>query len=339
MSTVFDYSEAASKLPNAYFLGQVVSFTITEADVNLEELRDNIASHGLRTEILKGSLRRIDAFKKAANEIGCKFQKHGNSQSTILVRAVGQDTDESHRHVVLERAFAQSGQPRRVQYDTIYKLRYSRGERDKETNEVKGDFIDVERQNTESMLSQEERKWLSSTLGTDGVALLDRFEHLSTHLDSHGVRAFVREYLLALGAINIKGNGGGLYFVQQKHVAELRALTALVKAVGSQMHLIPLLDIIDQRDMLAEAFVSDTLDEVRSLSQEMDKILTGADRTISEKTYDQWAAKAAGLINKSQDYASLLDRSLEVADSELRVFKLRTLKLADRIRQPQKMSK
>jgi hypothetical protein len=143
-----------------------------------------------------------------------------------------------------------------------------------------------------------------------------------------------------LGAINVKGgsSGGGLYFVPQKHAEELRDLTAFVKSIDSQMHLIPLLDIVDQRDMLAEAFVADTMDELRALSAEMGNILGSESRTITEDTYDSYVSKAASLMAKADEYGKLLDRSLETANIELQVFKVKTLSLGARVRKPKSLS-
>lgn len=338
-TTVQQYSSAAAALDNSFFLGQIVSFTITEADVNLEDLRTEIATRNLRDDTLKKKLRPIDAFKKACTDVAVKFSKdtHIDEQHSFMVRPVGQDAQESHRHIVFERAVYRTGVKRRVEHETVMKLIYNRGFRDKD-NKIVDDSIYVEPQHVPGLvLTDEEEAWLEKTVGDEGARLRERYAHYGTHLDSHGVRTFVREYLYLLGAINVKGNGGGLYFVQQKHVEELRDLAELVKSVGSQMHLIPLLDIVDQRDMLAEAFISDTMDEVRALSAEMGKILTDQERTITEKTYDDYAGKAVQLIEKAREYQQLLDRNLDTASFELDIFQKKTLNLLTRVRQPKSL--
>lgn len=333
------YEEAAANLPDGFFLGQIVSFTISEADVNLDEMRQAIQDQGLRDDTLKKRLRPIDAFKKATNEIATKFTKHHDHQNSLLVRQVGADALESHRHVVFERAVYSANQRRRVEHETIMRMHYDRGIRQADGS-IKDDGIYVEEQLVPGLnLSTEERAWLDQTVGPEGANLKVRFEHYCTHLDSHGLRSFVREYLSLLDAVNIKGSGGGgLYFVPQKHAEELRQLTALVKQFGSQMHLIPLLDIVDQREMLADAFVSDTLDELRALSVEMGKILENPTRTITEETYDAYVSKAAGLMTKASEYESLLDRTLDTANLELQIFRTKTLTLSTRVRQPKSLS-
>jgi hypothetical protein len=336
--TVSAYSTAATALPDEYFLGQIVYFTITEADVPLEHLQEQIEQLGLRADRLKKRLRPIDAFKKAAGDVETKFRRSVDTQHAILVRPVGQDTQESHRHVVLERAQFRVGQRRRVVHDTVLKLIYSRGARDANNLPV-GDGIHIEPVVVPGLvLLPEERAWLDRIVGDDGAALRQRYQHYQTHLDSHGVRSFVREYLNDLGAVNVKGNTGGLYFVHQKHAGEVRDLAKLVQGIGSQMHLIPLLDIVEQRDMLAEAFIADTLEEVRQLSAEMSRILDDPKRSITEKTYDDYAANAARLIEKARSYQQLLDRGLDRATIEVDVFQRKTLNLIQRIRRPRSLS-
>lgn len=331
-STISAYTSMAANLPDEVFLGQIVLFTIVEGDVNLTQLRDELVARNLRAELLKSKLRPIDAFKKASNEIAVKFEQTPSQRNSLLVRPVGQDRHESHRHVVYERAIYKSGQPRRVEHETIWKLMYDRGEQG--TN-----GIFVEQQYIPGLpLEPGEQKWIDDVIGPNGANLKARFEHYCTHLNSHGLRTFVRDYLTVLGAINVKGSGGGgLYFVQQKHAAELRDLADLVLMFGSYMHTIPLLDIVDQRDMLAEAFVADTLDELRQLSADMSRILTNPTRTITEETYESYVGQAATLMAKASEYEQLLGRSLDTANFELELFKTKTLNLHTRIRKPKSL--
>lgn len=343
MTTVTDYSQAAASLSDEYFLGQVVSFTIMDNDLNLEDARDSLANSNLRTSTLRKRLRPIDAFKKAANEIAVKFDRDTavqGEQHSLLVRPVGQDLSESHRHIVFERAIFKAGQRRRVEHETIWKLMYDRGQRQSDGS-ILNDQIYAEEQITVGgfTLTQTEKDWVDAHIGQDGEKLIERYEHWCTHLDSHAVRTFVREYITdLLGGISTKGNAGGQYFVEQKHVAELRDLAAWVKSMGSRMHLIPLLDIVDQRDMIAEAFVEEALDEIRQQSVEIHKIMSNPSRTITDDTYDQFAGKAAELLAKAKNYSTLLDRRLDSADTEIQIFQTQVLNLASRIKKPKSMS-
>lgn len=341
-STVTDYAAAAAALPDEYFLGQIVSFTICEQDIELDAARALLTQHNLRTDTMRKRLRPIDAFKKAANEIAVKFDRDTmGEQHSLLVRPVGQDAAESHRHVVFERAIFKAGQRRRVEHETIWKLMYDRGKRQKDGS-ILDDSIYAEQQATIGgvtlTLTAEEQAWVDSHIGPDGSALKERFEHWRTHLDGHAMRTFVREYIVdLLGGISIKGNSGGQYFVQQKHAEELRDLMAFVKEVGSKMHTIPLLDIVEQRDMLAEAFIDETMDEIRAEMVELNRILDNPSRTITEATYDEKVHKAVTLIAKHGEYSQLLDRNLDRADTELQFYQAQALSLFNRVKKPKSL--
>lgn len=341
-TTITDYSAAAAALEDNYFLGQIVSFTISETDVPLDEARASLTALNLRTDTMRKRLRPIDAFKKAANEIAVKFDRDplADEQHSLLVRPVGQDSSESHRHIVFERAIWKTGNGRRrVEHETIWKLMYDRGKRLKDGTIV-NDEIYVEKQATIGgvVLSPEEEAWVDAHIGPNGEQLKARYEHWKTNLDSHAIRTFVREYVVdLLGGISIKGNSGGLYFVEQKHIAELRDLMAFVKKIGSHMHTIPLLDIVEQREMLAEAFIQETMDEIRQQMVEINKITGNPTRTITEDTYDQYTAKAVNLIAKHKEYAKLLDRNLDTADTELQIFQQQVLTLFGRVKKPKSL--
>lgn len=338
MTSVIDYSAAAAALPDEYFLGQVVTFTVHDRDIDRDALEAMINQRNLRTDRLKRRIRPIDAFKKAANDVATHFPRAAEAQHAFLVRPVGQDRQESHRHVVFERAMFRAGQKRRVEHDEVLRLIYNRGHRDEEGNHV-GDDVWVEPIWVPGLnLGASEQAWLDSMVGDSGKELIARYRHNCTHLDGHAIRSYVREYVLDLGAISLKSGYGGLYFIRQAHVGELRDLTQLVKDVGSEMHLIPLLDIVDQRDMLAEAFIADTMEEIRQASAAISKILDNQSRTITEATYDEFAGKAAALLQKAADYHGLLDRNLDQATDEITLFKRRTLKLSGRIRLPVSLS-
>lgn len=337
-ATITAYSEAAANLPQDAFLGQIVLFTITEVDVYLDTVREQVAQRNLRTDLLKARIRPIDAFKRATSDIATRFAQEGSERHSLLVRPVGHDKAEAHRHVVYERAIFQPNQPRRVLHETVWKIIYDRGQRGSDGRTL-NDNIFVEQQPLLSgPFTAEERQWIEEYIGRDGRRLRERFKHYCTHLDSNAIRAFVREYLTALGAINVKiGGGGGLYFVQQKHVDELRDLTELVIDIGSYMHTIPLLDIVSQRDMLADAFIADTLEELRQTSAEISKILVDKSRTITEATYDMYASQAAALIARAKEYENLLGRNLDTATLEVDLFRAKTLNLADRVRKPKSL--
>src|SRR3954452_8556533 len=189
MTSVIDYASAAAALPDEYFLGQIVSFTISEQDIELDAARTMLTTHNLRTDTMRKRLRPIDAFKKAANEIAVKFDRDtAGEQHSLLVRPVGQDRAESHRHIVFERAIFKAGQRRRVEHETIWKLMYDRGKRLKDGTIV-DDSIFAEQQAMIGgvQLTPTEQAWIDEHIGPTGDRLRERYQHWPSQLDSHGI--------------------------------------------------------------------------------------------------------------------------------------------------------
>lgn len=337
MTDVTDYQQAGADLPDEAFLGQLVFFTISEADVSLETMAKEVDDRQLRTDTLKTRVRPVDAFKKAVNEVAVKFQKQPGAQHSILVRPVGQDSQTSHRHIVLERAVFGLGKRRHLVYDPLATVVYDRGERQKDGTVANDNITATVNQALGAYaLNAEEQAWVDAHIGPDGARLVDRYQHWSTHLDSHAVRAFVREYIYTLGGVQAKANGG-VYFVPQKHAEELQHLSELVQAVGSEMHLVPLLDIVNQREFLGRAFEQEAIREVESLMAEFSRILTNQSRTITKATYDEYVNETAALMARLNDYTALLDDNLDHARIQVEVVMRQVLTLAERIKVPKRM--
>lgn len=337
MTDVTDYKQVAATLPDDAFLGQLVFFTISEADVPLDVMIAEVDSRGLRKDTLKKKLRKVDAFKKAVNEVAIKFPKQVGAQHSILVRPVGQDSQTSHRHVVLERAIFGTGKRRHLVYDNLASVVYDRGTRQKDGTIVDDQITTTVNQTLGNYaLNADEQAWVDKAIGTDGVNLVARYDHWSTHLDSHAVRAFVRDYILMLGGIQAKANGG-VYFVPQQHAKELQNLMELVQSVGSEMHLVPLLDIVHQRDFLGQAFERETIDKVDSLMTEFANILKQPNRTVTQATYDEYVDQTATMLAKVNDYTALLDNNLDNARLRVDAVRQQVLTLADRIKVPKRL--
>lgn len=317
------------------FLGHVVAFTVPDRDVDLKHLRGLLGKYGLATDAVKSRIRRIDAFKRATSDIATKFTRHADHQHQLLVNEVGQTHQESHRLVVLQRSIFRAGQRRRVEHETLYRIMYDRGTR--QGDQVVDDRISVERQIVEGLiLAPEEKAWLDKTIGEDGEALIANFDRLSTHLGGDGVRVFVREYLRRLDAAN--GTSGGLYFVPQARLPELECLCEVVRAIGSSMHLMPLLDRPDLRDMVAECITTDVNDILRGYEADIARIAATPTRRVQAGTYDSLIGKADALLVKVGTYEEIVGYTLQVARDQLAASRERAAALASRVQRPKSLA-
>lgn len=326
---ISNYTDAIDNLPDEAFLGSLLWFSISNADVNLEVARDELTKAGLNTGNLRKILRPVDGFKKAAREVAHKFKPIDGVRSELLVRPVGEDGEQSHRHLILERAVVQAGKKRRVFYEKVGEIVFTRGV--KKNGEYSGYGVEVRRttSNLSSPLTADEDAWLTERLAT----FEDRFEHLLFYMDSHAVRTFVRDYIDSLAGTCVK-ESGGLYFVSQRHSDEIDKLGVWVRGIGSEFHSLPLLNLTEQRMMIAEAFESETIAEVERLGGEIAKILSDPSRTIETKTFDAYGERAAELASRVKTYNDMLDTRSERAHIEVQMFASQVMSLASRIREP-----
>lgn len=327
-----NYVDAIANLPEDAFLGSLIFFSISKADVNLEDARQNLSNAGLKTDTLRKNLRPVDAFRKATNDFKKKFPEIAGVRSELMVRPVGEDGEQAYRHLVLERADVSGGRKRRLYYDKVAELTFNRGSKDRKSGLYSGHGVEARRTDSQlpddKPLTSEEDEWVTNML----VSYQDRYDHLLNYMDSHAVRTFVREYIYDLDGICVK-ESGGLYFVAQKHNDELRKLGAWVDSVGSEFRIVPLLNIGEQKAMIMEAFEDDTVLEVERLMAEIAKILQDPAREIEEKTYDAYAMRAVELASKLKEYNTMLDDRADRASGSIDIYSQQIMALTSRIKQ------
>lgn len=326
-SVLTDYAEAISGLPEEAYLGSLLYFTIANADVNLNDAREELVAQGLSVDTLRKGLRPVDAFNKTAREFAHKFRPRDGIRSEFMVRAVGSDGEQVHRHIVLERAVVEAGKKRRISYDKVGELIFTRG--DLKDGEYSG--YSVESRQTTAMLglpmNQDEEGWLVSRLET----LQSRFDHLVHYMDSHAVRSFVRGYIYQLDGVCVR-ESGGIYFTKQDHHAELNLLGNWVRSIGSTFHALPLLNVAEQREMILEALEDDVLGEVETLIGQVSDILKDRDRQIEQKTYDAHLKHIEDLGAKVQEYNAMLGAKAERAALEIEIYAQQAEALAKRVK-------
>lgn len=327
-----NYTDAILALPEEAFLGSLLWFSITRADVHLDTAKQELAAAGLSTETLRHNLRPVDAFKKATNEFAKKFPASNDIRQEVMVRSIGEDGAQAYRHLVLETAVMQAGKKRNLRFEKLGELTHTRGV--KVAGEYSGHSVEARRTSAHlaAPLTPEQEKWLQGHVDD----FEDRYDHLLNYMDSHAVRTFVREYIYNLGGVLVK-ESGGLYFVAQEHADEVRALMTWVKSIGSEFHSVDLLNLSEQRDMIMEAFEQDTVKEVERLMGEVGKILSDPDRQVEEKTWDAYAEKAAELRDKITEYNAILGGKAEDAATHVNLFGDQLISLSTRIRESKTM--
>lgn len=324
---VNEYNDAAAAVPEEALLGSLVWYTISEVDIPVDEAYKQLKDRDLRTDMLK-SIRPVDAYRIATRELKKNFPAVNGVKLNLMVRSKGHDSDTAFRQLVWERVNTKAGERRRLTYEASADLLYHRGSRNSD-GEVTGDRIEIIHRpapdGLDEVMTDEHREWIQNGL----AALPDRFRHLRTHFGNHKIRNFIREYLKSLGAVSVR-ESGGVYFISQDHNDEMVKLGDWIEGIGSSFHGTPLLDLMNQREMLARSFEEEAIKEVQILNKEIEEILARGGK-VREKTFDDYALRVAELTAKANDYADMLDIRSEIAHKHIEQFKRKTMELVDHI--------
>jgi hypothetical protein len=104
---------------------------------------------------------------------------------------------------------------------------------------------------------------------------------------------------------------GGIYFVSLDHAPELQALLSVYNDLPMcSLHILPLVDDLKQREMLQEAFESESVDETTALMAEIAELVAGGNK-IPAKKFLGIQQRYAEQVDKMQQYATLLEAGLD----------------------------
>jgi hypothetical protein len=130
------------------------------------------------------------------------------------------------------------------------------------------------------------------------------------HVDGMKVRQMVREYIKHLNAVSIKH---GVYFVHSSRVDELERLATLVDdriGNGCVMHLVPLVDLAEQREKIVEAFQVEAEAALVELVKSIQRHRQTRNK-ITPAAYAKLKAEYNTVVSRAQEYTRTLGVSQE----------------------------
>jgi hypothetical protein len=319
------YEDAIKALPQEAVLGQLCFYSIKMADVQITTAKDAFARLGLE-DLLPPVIRPVDAFRRATRAIQKKHHV-GGVEVTFMVKSVGSSMTSVWHDVILERATTEGGTRKTLSYGKVAELTFERGYKQAGQywhSSVGSTFVHDQEK---FPLSDEEE-----TIVREGLkSFTETYERNLNYLDSNAVRTVLRMYLDRFAAVRVR-ESGGIYFVAQTYGSDLTKVGEWVTSIGSEFHMIPLLNLGEQRDLIAKSFQEESLSEAQTLMAEISTILGDPERKISDKTYDQYSQRAALLFQRVDEYAALLGSRSETAAQAVTLLKLQTLNLTSHLR-------
>jgi hypothetical protein len=147
-------------------------------------------------------------------------------------------------------------------------------------------------------------------------------------LNSYAVRELIRRVLTACSAVNVRGSGGGVYFVSHDHIDTISKLEGFAGQMPGTVlfHTLPLIDDGKQREMVRHAFESETVEEIERIVDEIAR-LEQTNTPVTAAKVESYANEMRRLKARTTEYMDLLQVSSDTARSSLDIFQRTIIKL------------
>jgi hypothetical protein len=166
--------------------------------------------------------------------------------------------------------------------------------------------------------------------GRDALRVLKQtFTDENGKVNSAHLRRMIQQVLSDCLATAIRPSGG-IYFVTESNSEKLRKLSNVINGLpnGTSMHLLPLLDTADQRQMLQGAIEAELADEMdANLSKIVETLKAGS--KISADRFTQLTANLHRSGRKGNAYAQLLSKQLATFEDRKKIASEVVAKLAN----------
>lgn len=299
-SEIKKYLEDTGKLPEDALLGYIAFTLGADGEHDRDALVDEFERRGLSTAHIPPLSRSVDAFKKGIRAFeGHKYPLTRTTTASILFREVDSPnpTEVSLRVIMREeRNDAQS----MLRYDKVGEVKLYRGPR-------RGGVVDDSGARFSWGIAGDVDDNERARLTVLGSQVRAEYERYLATLEGTRVRALILDFLKKeLQSVPLKAS---VHFVPISHAATLHEFAGAVASLeGCKVDLVPLVDLMDQRDHVLGALQADTEATLGDLLVDLNKARSA--RT-TPKTYAALRARYDAIMARSNHYAELLDLSVE----------------------------
>lgn len=295
MTTINQYTNAidTGSFP---VLGQVCWYSIPEETVDHDTVLQLCKTHGIES-YAPAPPRPPDVFRRACKSAGRRIGRKDDPQRfTYEFKSI--DHDDTSIFVKLVREEVDAATNKGIDWKRMANVTWQR-----DTHVI--DIVELPDLDDE---------------GRDAIRVLKAtFAAENGKINSAHLRRMIQDVLHDCLSTAIRPSGG-IYFVTQSHADKLSKLAAVINGLptGSSMHLLPLLDTVDQRQMLHAAIESELADEMdANLTRIVDTLKAG--KTISADTFTRLTTNIHRSGRKGNEYAQLLSQRLSTFDARKKV--------------------
>lgn len=293
-----EYVETHDTLPTGMLLGNLVFFTVREADYDRQKIAGWLLELGLDARHLPHPGTALNAFRKATKSVDRYSYDLGGGQSgLILVRSLTPDPDGQTRLLVRE---VRAGK-RQLRHDTVAELRFYRGS-------IRDGRIDVGSERLRATMKSSallpgEHPHVQEALRR----IDDAYKRSLQFLGGNKVRGMFRDYLAQFEAVMLHPS---TYFVHVSHTEELQALHELAVRMGCQLHRLPQAALPEARAMLVQAVQAEAVTELERIVRDSAALRLKRDK-VSAIAYQTIKDRFDSTLQLAARYSDWLDSTLD----------------------------
>lgn len=299
-------------------VGYVTWFSVPDRPVTLTQLKRQWLVHELEESVLPAEPRPLYIFKRAMREQAGKVRNNGSITETD-VRLVNED----HAACIYQISRVVRDLSKKViDYPKAMRVTFDKGTEELHFKTLggvaAGELIDME------------------------AAISDYFEENTKRIDGRKVRALVRDYLkgqrvsdetlTGLSGENLRGKGGGVYFVKAQWKPQLDALAEALAGMwpdgSAYLYAVPLADGAGAKELLRRHHLNNSMKEAQEAIAEVAKVLR-KDRTvpIRRETVEHHWRQLQQLRARAEEYATMLGGEQEDVTDVLEMMRRQLEKL------------
>lgn len=300
-----NYSDSVrEKFPT---LGNIMWYSVSEPKIKYDDLATKFTNLGLSHDYLPPRTRGVDAFRNACKAAQKRRVKDGTIVENYLLREVVAEDDRVVEHIMCERVDSKGEQ---LSYERVGKAIYYRPQ----DNAPHGRVVTL---NEAPFYDQR----VTDLVNEINAAIERDWDDRVVYLHANAIRGIINRILLDCSTIRVRPSGG-VYFAPEAYNDKIKKLTLLLNDLGGEchMHIVPLVDVQDQRQMLLGAFENEAVKEMERAMDDIAEMLKSG-KKISVTAADVYVSQHARLVSKAKEYSELLGSQVERVEQNLNFFK------------------
>jgi len=299
-------ARSVADIQTSELLGFLEFHTIADLRIHKDDLGTLFEDHGLdKKRFLPDKIHPQDVFRRATKEIESAISIHygsnKNQKARVLVREVKSDENMVIRHLVRE---VVNDKDERLDYDTVGRLIL-----DRKAGTISTDF-------QHHYLSEYAYDLLLDTAR-------NLFNEWLNYHTRETINNIVRRVVNAMNHVSIMPNGKATFLPRTQRIT-LYALAGMIQDLEpyhadtnklSVVEIIPVIDTIEQRDMIAKRVESDIQNSANELLVDFNDLLN--EETITSRTLRGYAERFTGLKVKLEEYEDIVHQKMGALHGQL----------------------